>query len=122
MDDFEEGSKKDFIYKTDGREYRVKVEVEYGDFKNVEKGKPIRILLSLVATPADHEDKVETVLPIEAEATYRYKFGTIAVSMDVVTGDIAQNFQLTCSDGISKDGVQRGEPKWLKKTTKRVDN
>lgn len=122
VDDFEKGAEKKFSYETDGRKYTVKAEVEYGNFKDVEKGKPIRILLSLVAQLADEKDKSEKVLPVEAEATYRYKFGTVAVSMDVVTGDIAQSFQLTCSDGISKSGVQRGEPKWLKKAKTRTDN
>ena len=122
VDDFDEGAEKTFIYDIDGRKYHVEAEVAYGDSRDVEKGKPIRIILSLVARLAVEKDKAAAVLPVEAEGTYRYKFGTIAVSMDVVTGDIAQNFQLMCSDGISKGGVQRGELKWLKKTKKRVDN
>ncbi len=121
VDDFDDGAKKAFNYETDSRKYIVEAEVEYGDIEDVEKGKPMRILLSLVARLANEKDGTETVLPVEAEATYRYKFGTVAVSMDVVTGDLAQSFKLTCSDGISKGGIQRGEPKWLKKSKTRAD-
>jgi hypothetical protein len=122
VDDFDDGEEKTYVYETDGRKYDVKAEVEYGDFRDVEKGKPTRIILSIAAKVADEKDKTKLALPVEAEGTYRYRFGTISVSMDVVTGDIAQSFQLTCSDGISKGSVQRGEPKWLKKARANKDN
>lgn len=122
VDDFEDGAKKVFRYETDGRVYSVEAEVEYGDFRDVEKGKPIRIIISLLARLADGNEKTKSILPVEAETSYRYKFGTVAVSSHVVTGDVAQHFQLMCSDGISKSGVQRGNPIWLKKAKSRKDN
>ena len=42
VDDFDEGAEKNFSYETDGRKYTVKAEVEYGNFKEVEKPKSFR--------------------------------------------------------------------------------
>jgi len=115
VDDIEDGAKKSFSYETNGRVFSVDAEVEYGDFKEVEKGKPTRIILSLFARLSDDKSIQSTFRPVEAGTTYRYKWGTAYVSNNVVIGDTAQHFQLTCSDGISKTGVLRGDPKWLKK-------
>ncbi len=109
VDDFEDGAKREFRYETDRQSYIIDVAVEYGDYKDVEKGKPIRILLSLRARIADEKQTDTAIQPVVAEATYRYKFGTIAVGKNVVTGDVSQKFELTCSDGISKGGLQRDE-------------
>src|SRR5690606_1985042 len=98
--------------------YIIDVEVEYGDMRDVEKGKPTRMMLSLHARRAEDQNS-KTILPVEAETRYRHKWGTIAVSTHVVQGDTAQHFQLTCSDGLSNKGVQRGEPAWLKKAKKK---
>ncbi|MEQ1644772.1 MAG: hypothetical protein ABL959_15090 [Pyrinomonadaceae bacterium] len=107
--------KKSYRYETDGRVFVVDVEVEYGDFKDVEKGKPTKIILSLLARLSDEKNMSAPVRAVEAGTTYRHKWGTVYVSKRVVIGDVAQHFQFTCSDGISKTGVQRGDPKWLKK-------
>jgi hypothetical protein len=115
VDSIEDGSEKSFQYETDGRTYTVDVEVEYGDFKDVEKGKPTRIILSLFVKLLNDKTAASMLSPVEAATSYRHKWGTVYVSVDVVVGDTAQHFQLTCSDGISKNGVQRGKPKWLKK-------
>lgn len=97
------------------------VEIEYGDYDDVEKGKPSRIMLSLLARRAEDE-KEKSVLPVESWTTYRHKWGTVSVSTHVTKGDIAQHFDLMCSDGISKFGVKRGEPKWLKKAKEKREN
>jgi hypothetical protein len=115
VDDIEGTTTKSFQYQTDGKVYTVDVEVEYGDFRDVEKGKPTKIILSLLVNLLNDKGSASMVTPIEAGTNYRYKWGTVYVSNDVITGDTAQHFRFTCSDGISKDGVQRGEPKWLKK-------
>jgi hypothetical protein len=115
VDDIENTTRKSFRYETDGRVFTVDAEVEYGDSKDVEKGKPTKIIFSLLVKLSNDKSSGSMLTPIEAGSKYRYKWGTIYVSNDVVIGDIAQHFQLTCSDGISKDGVQRGQPKWVKK-------
>lgn len=114
VDSIEEPTKKSFRYETDGHIFTVDVEVEYGDFNDVEKGKPTKIIFSMLVKLLNDKRSASMVMPIEAGTKYRYKWGTSYVSSNVVTGDTAQHFQLTCSDGISKDGVQRGEPKWSK--------
>ena len=116
VDDIDDATTKSFRYETDGKVYTVDVEVEYGDFGDVEKGKPTKIILSLLVKLLSDKNSASMVTPIEVGTNYRYKWGTVYISNDVVTGDIAQHFRFTCSDGISKDGVQRGEPKWLKKS------
>jgi hypothetical protein len=115
VDSIEDGTEKSFRYETDGRTYTIDVEVEYGDSKDVEKGKPKRITLSLFVKLLNDKTATSMLSPVEAGTSYRHKWGTVYVSADVVVGEIAQHFELTCSDGISKTGVQRGEPKWLKK-------
>lgn len=115
IDNIDDTTEKHFLYEKDGRAYSVDVEVEYGDSKDVEKGKPTRIILSLLVKLSNDKSSASMVRPIEAGSKYRYKWGTTYVSGALVIGDVSQHFQLTCSDGISKDGVQRGEPKWLKK-------
>jgi hypothetical protein len=115
VDSIEDGTEKSFRYETDGRTYSIDVEVEYGDFNDVEKGKPTRIILSLFVHLLNDKTAASMRAPVEAGTSYRHKWGTAYISADVVFGDIAQHFKLICSDGISKNGVQRGEPKWLKK-------
>jgi len=122
IDDLEEGADLTFSYERDELKYSVRAEVDYVYLKHAVEGKPIVINLLLHAKFANEKDTDNTVFPVEAQATYRYKFGSIAVGMDVVTGDLAQRFTLTCSDGISKHGVKRGEPKRLKKAKERGDN
>ena len=118
VDDFEYGAAKDFSYESDGNAFSIRSEVEYGDFPAVEKGKPILINLSLDVFEANAPSKRSDFGAVEAGATYRYKWGTVVVRKDVVKGDRVYTFTLTCSDGISKGGVQRGAPKWLQKKRK----
>jgi hypothetical protein len=115
VDSIEDGFEKTYGYETDGRKYTIHVEVEYGDSKDVEKGKPKKIVLSLTVKLSDDKTAASMLSPVEAGTTYRHKWGTAYVSAEVVVGDTAQHFRLTCSDGISKGGVQRGELKWSKK-------
>jgi hypothetical protein len=115
IDSIEDGTEKSFRYETDGRTYTIEVEVEYGDFNDVEKGKPRWIILSLFVELLNDKTAASMRAPVEAGTSYRHKWGTAYVSANVVVGDLAQHFALTCSDGISKNGVQRGDPKWLKK-------
>jgi hypothetical protein len=122
VDDIEDGIERSFRYETDGRTFSVDVEVEYGDSRDVDKGKPTRIILSLLATLSGEKNASPPVRPVEAGASYRYKWGTVHLSNDVVTGDVAQSFTLTCSDGISKTGVKRGEPEWLKKSKQKKND
>ena len=118
VDDIDGTTKKSYRYEMDGRVYMVDVEVEYGDFNDVEKGKPTKIILSLLVKLLNDNTSAPMVTPVEAASKYRHKWGTVYLSTDIVVGDTAQHFQLTCSDGLSKDGVQRGEPKWPKKISK----
>ncbi len=115
VDDIEDTTKKSFLYETIGNAFSVDVEVEYGDFKAVEKGKPTEIVLSLLVRLTGNQNTTPEVTAVQAGTTYRHKWGTVYVSKDVLIGGIAQHFQFTCSDGLSKGGIQRGEPKWLKK-------
>ncbi len=119
IDDISGITNKSFQYSWDKQLFTIEVSVEYGDMRDVEKGKPTRMMLSLLARRV--EDKMN-VLPVEAETQYRYKWGMIAVGIDVVNGDTIQHFQLRCSDGLSKNGLQRGEPKWLTNTKKKEAN
>jgi len=113
IDNIEGTTEKSYDYETDGRTFKINVEVEYGDFSAVEKGKPTEIILSLLVGLADKNSASEDT-PVQAGTTYGHKWGTLYVEKAVVFGDFAQYFQLTCSDGISKNGVKRGEPKWRK--------
>jgi len=122
VDDIKGTTEKSYRYETDGRVYMVDVEVEFGDFRDVEKGKPTRIILSLLVKLLGDNLSASTAIPIEAGSKYRHKWGTLYVSAAVLVGDLSQHFRFTCSDGLSKDGVQRGEPKWLKKVRKNNDH
>lgn len=117
VDDFD-GTKHNYRYETDGRVYIVDVDVEYGDSKAVEKGKPSQIILSLLVKLLNDTTSDSMAIPVEAGSKYRHKWGTVYISANVVVGDAAQHFRFTCSDGLSKDGVQRGEPKSLKRLPK----
>ncbi len=121
VDDIETGTTKSFQYQWDNQLFVIDVEVDYGDMRDVEKGKPAWLILSLLARRIEDQNS-KTILPIEAESRYRHKWGTVSLSKDVVFGDLIQNFKVMCSDGLSENGVRRGEPKWLKKSKKQVDN
>jgi len=118
VEDIEDGAKKSFRYETGSQLFIIDVEIEYGDTRDVEKGKPTRIMLSLLARRVEDE-KNKSIRPVEAETDYRHKWGTVKLASQVVKNDVAQRFQLICSDGISKNGVQRGDPTWLKRLKER---
>jgi hypothetical protein len=119
--DIEEVTRKAFRDERDKQIFIVDVEIEYGDYKDLEKGKPARVMLSMLARHAENESN-KSILPVEAWTTYGRKWGTVSVSTQVVTEDIVQHFALTCSDDVSKFGVKRGEVKWLTKTKAKKDN
>lgn len=114
VDDIESATVKSFQYQWDKQLFIIDVEVDYGDMRDVEKGKPTWLMLSLLARRIEDQN-IKTILPIQAESRYRHKWGTISLSTDVVNGDLIQHFKLMCSDGLSKNGLQRGKPKWMKK-------
>lgn len=104
VDDIENTTSKLFQYEWDKQLFVIQVDVEYGDMRDVEKGKPIRMMRSLLARRVEDKEKI---FPVEAETKYRYKWGMIAVSTDVMNGELIQGFQLRCSDGLSKDGLSK---------------
>jgi len=114
IDDFNEVTSKTFHYETDGRSFDIMVEIEYGYIKDVEKGKPTSLRLSLLARNSSEKGNV-SLLPVEANADYHHKWGRLSVETTIVNGDAAQRFGLSCSDGLAKKGLTRNEP-WLKKT------
>jgi hypothetical protein len=115
VDDFEDGARKTFRYESDGNAFSIEAEVEYGDFPAVEKGNPTMINLSLLVDDASLPGKESGFAAVQAGTTYRHKWGTVFVRKDVVKGDSVYTFKLTCSDGLFKSGVQRGDPKWMLK-------
>jgi hypothetical protein len=120
VDSFEDGAAKSFRYKTDGRDFIIEVEVEYGYFDDVEKGTPKVIFLRLLARLSNDSSPPQSRW-IESMSTYRYKWGTTQIDKAIATGETVQHFQLACSDGISKYGVKRGEPKWLRKLKSKTE-
>lgn len=118
VDDFDDGVTKEFHYERDGNSFSIRSEIEYGDFAAVERGKPTQIILSLDISDSNVVKKGSDFSSVEAGASYRYKWGTVFVRKDVVKGNRVYTFTLTCSDGITKSGVQRGEPIWLRQKRK----
>lgn len=110
VDDFEDGSKRVFRYESEGSSFSITAEVEYGDFPAIQKRKPNWINLSLLVEDVNNSNKIRNFSAVEGGTTYRYKWGTVFVRRDLVKGDRVFTFTLTCSDGLSKVGVQRGEP------------
>lgn len=119
VDDIEDGATKSFRYETDDEVFVIEAEIEYGDSKDVERGKPTTINVSLLVKNTKNPESNPGLRAVEAGTTYGHKWGTVFVRKDVVIGDRAYNFQLKCSDGISKTGVKRGDPKWLRKKSVR---
>ena len=119
VDDFDAGAKKIFRYESGDNAFSIEAEVEYGDFPAVEKGKPTMINLSLLVNDDKLPEKIERFSAVEAGATYGHKWGTVFVRKDVVKGDRVFSFSLMCSDGLSRGGVQRGEPSWMRKAKKK---
>lgn len=119
VDDIDDGATKNFTYKDAERVFSFRAEVEYGgDWKSFEKGKPSEIRISLLVVDSETLDTAPKFSAVTAGTSYNHKWGTIYVSKDSVKGDLVYNFELKCSDGISKNGVKRGEPKWMQKTGK----
>ena len=122
VDDISGVTKKVFHYDDNGgHTFQIDVEVEYGFMKDVEKGKPTNIQLSLLARNTSQKDD-RSIIPAEANADYRRKWGRVSIETTVVNGDVAQRFGLSCSDGLSKNGLRRGDPSWLKKQRDKQKN
>jgi hypothetical protein len=115
VDDFDDGAKKVLRYEDEGDSFSITAEVEYGDFHAVEKGKPNSINLSLLVVDSNESNKVWDFSAVKGGTDYRYKWGTVFVRKNMVKGDKVFTFTLTCSDGLSKNGVHRGQPNWMKK-------
>ncbi len=117
VNDFD-GTAKSFSYSSGRKDFTIKAAIKYGDFRAVERRKPTEIMLSLLVSETSAETHETYIEAVEAGTTYGRKWGTVFVRNEISKGDVAYKFTLTCSDGISKSGVQRGETNTVRRQTK----
>ena len=85
-------------FKDNKTEMFVGINIEYGDFRAAEKGKPTSIKLSISVSDKE-QDALRFSEGISSETTYGKRWGGLSVERQVIVANLVHTFRLSCDDG-----------------------